>query len=546
MLALLLQCITLYVVSWTLWRILRRLIIKTDLDNLPGPPPASFLKGNFGKVFNPDAWAFHKELAEHYGRVVRIDGFLGDKQVYLFDPKAVYHVVVKDQDVYEESASFLEANRLFFGEGLLATLGEQHRKQRKMLAPAFSIAHLRNMTPIFFDVAHKLRAGIAAKVASGPREIDMLRWMSRTALELIGRSGLGRSFDTLADDSDTHPYSVSVKQLIPTAFHFFFIRVYLLPTLVKIGTPKLRRFVVDMVAESFWTRLRKLRDIIDVVHDTSVEIFEEKKRALEAGDAAVTSDVEEGKDIISIMMKANMQASPEDRLPDKEVLGQMSTLTFAAMDTTSVALSRTLHMLATHPKVQEKLRQEILSARREGSDLSYDEVSTLPFLDAVCRETLRMYPPFPNILRTTRETVSMPLTTPIKGNDGREMHEVVIPKNTNIIISVLNCNRDPALWGPDSHEWKPERWLKPLPQVLTDAHIPGIYSHLMTFLGGGRACIGFKFSQLEMKVVLSVLLSNFRFSLSEKEILWQMTGIQTPTVKGQPMFPQLLLQVSLV
>jgi len=44
----------------------------------------------------------------------------------------------------------------------------------------------------------------------------------------------------------------------------------------------------------------------------------------------------------------------------------------------------------------------------------------------------------------------------------------------------------------------PERWLAPLPKTVTDAHIPAVYSTVMTFLGGGRACIGFKFSELEI------------------------------------------------
>ena len=65
----------------------------------------------------------------------------------------------------------------------------------------------------------------------------------------------------------------------------------------------------------------------------------------------------------------------------------------AAMDTTSNTLSRILHQLATHPEVQEKLREELIQARDDGTggfrDLDYDEVMELPYLDAVCRETLR-------------------------------------------------------------------------------------------------------------------------------------------------------------
>jgi cytochrome P450 len=66
------------------------------------------------------------------------------------------------------------------------------------------------------------------------------------------------------------------------------------------------------------------------------------------------------------------------------------TLTFAATDTTSGALARILFLLSIHQDVQNKLRQEITEARKSG-DLSYDELVALPYLDAVCRETMRLY-----------------------------------------------------------------------------------------------------------------------------------------------------------
>ena len=65
-------------------------------------------------------------------------------------------------------------------------------------------------------------------------------------------------------------------------------------------------------------------------------------------------------------------------------------LTFAAMDSTSGALAKILFLLSIHQDVQNKLRQEIAEARKSG-DLGYDELVALPYLDAVCRETLRLY-----------------------------------------------------------------------------------------------------------------------------------------------------------
>ena len=69
-----------------------------------------------------------------------------------------------------------------------------------------------------------------------------------------------------------------------------------------------------------------------------------------------------------------------------------STFTFAGMDTTSNALARILYLLCEHQDVQEKLRKEIMDAHdaNGGQDLPYDDLVELPYMDAVCRESLRL------------------------------------------------------------------------------------------------------------------------------------------------------------
>ncbi|KAG6864977.1 hypothetical protein C0991_005846 [Blastosporella zonata] len=458
--------------------------------------------------------------------------------------------------VYSEGISRWVAESI-----LISIPGDQHKKQRKMLSPVFSIAHMRQMSkvPLFNDVAKRLENTLKAKLANEAQEIDILHWMGRTALELIGKSGLGYSFDPLVEGAMPHPFSEAAKAFIPTVAKTFIEQEYLLPIIVKFGSPKLRRWLLDHCLP--FKRYSAIRDIVDTWHRTTTGIFEGKKRALEEGDEALANQVGQAKDLMSILMKANMEASEEDKLPDSEVLAQASQLTiaalgfllisitfaFAATDTTSNALSRTLHLLATHPEAQERLRVEIIEARKaHGADLPYEDLVALPYMDAVCRETLRLHAPVPKVMRVAREDVVLPLLTPIKGVDGCDMESILVPKNTKIIISILNANRDPLLWGPDSLEWKPERWLTSLPEALHEAHMPGIYSHLLTFLGGGRACIGFKFSQLEMKVILFTLISQFRFSPSKEEVVWQMTGITTPMLKKAPGKPQLPLRMELV
>lgn len=106
-------------------------------------------------------------------------------------------------------------------------------------------------------------------------------------------------------------------------------------------------------------------------------------------------------------MKKNMAAANEDKLDESEVVAQVSyvmpfypfrlvthdhgsTMTLAATDTTSNTACRILHLLAEHPEAQNRLRQEIIEAS-SGEDISYDELNQLPYLDAIIRESLRLY-----------------------------------------------------------------------------------------------------------------------------------------------------------
>ena len=81
----------------------------------------------------------------------------------------------------------------------------------------------------------------------------------------------------------------------------------------------------------------------------------------------------------------------------------------------------------------------------------------------------------------TREDVVMPLANPIHGVDGSLISEILVPKETSISIGIRACNRNKDIWGEDALEWKPERWLSPLPEAIGKAHIPGVYSNLYVY-----------------------------------------------------------------
>lgn len=71
---------------------------------------------------------------------------------------------------------------------------------------------------------------------------------------------------------------------------------------------------------------------------------------------------------------------------------------------------------------------------------------------------------------------------PIKSADGKqEWKEIPLKNNTNVIISIIAANRSKAIWGEDAEEWRPERWLKPLPETVAQAHLPGVYASMYVY-----------------------------------------------------------------
>ncbi|KAJ6616381.1 cytochrome P450 [Mycena sp. CBHHK59/15] len=377
---------------------------------------------------------------------------------------------LKDQPIYEPSNVALQ----------LHELGSHHRKQHKMLNPVFNTLHLCQLTSVFYGVTHKLRKGLTSKVITSFEEVDILHWLNCCAIQLTGQGGLGYSFDNLTDDS-VHLYSQALWDLELLIKHLNPMFTFVLPWTKKIGTPQFQRLVVDLTP---WKMLHVFRDIVDVMDATVTEIYDEKKHVLDRG----------------------------EEVADKDIMG--------------IALVRTLHLLVQHPGTQEDLWQELIDAtQNHEGDLLYDTLMALPHLDAVCHQMLQLFPPVPIVLciYITREDVVLPLLHPIRAMDSTNMNTIHIPRVTDIMLSIYVANRNSGTWGADAVSWNPARWCALLPK----AHVLGIYSHIHDVYSG------FKFTQLEMKVVLSVLVMAFRFLLSDKEVVWDMGFILSPRVWGE-------------
>ncbi|KAH9923711.1 cytochrome P450 [Epithele typhae] len=514
-------------------------VIRPPFSNVAGPPSGSFITGNLLQIFARDSWDFIKNLNDTYGPVARIRGMFQVPWLHVYDPKALHSMLVKDAESYSRGVvTTRQVPRPPSTDFRLTT-----SKQRKMLNPVFSGAHMRALTPVFGSIAAQLKAALEKRVRDGPAPLDMVGWMGRTALELVGQGGLGTSFDSLIDDRQD-AYAEAIKGFSAANSEVRALRE-LLPYADYLGPMRFRRWLLDRLPIR---SVQRVKNNFDIVSARCTALFNERKEALKRGDEDLLMKIGEGKDVMSVLLRENMLAAEDDKLPDDELLAQMATFIVAGTDTTSNGLARALHLLSEHQDVQRKLRDELREAHhRFGENISYDDLNRLSYLDAICRETLRLFAPVALTSREAMKDTILPLSDPIRGVDGRLITEIPIPKGTTLLVNLRACNTHKGLWGEDAEVWRPERWLEPLPQAVDDARIPGIYANLMTFLGGGYACIGFKFSQLEMKMVLYILLNAVKFEPGprEKPIIWNFAGISYPSTSAQSSTPEMYLNVSM-
>ncbi|KAH7327579.1 cytochrome P450 [Rhizoctonia solani] len=519
------------------------------LSYIEGPQSQSLLWGHGPQLTDAMNGAeMQVELLEKYGTICRVKGVMGEDRLWIADPRAMNEIIVREFDSFHGSEEFLSWIKVTTGNGILTVNGPKHKLQRKLLNPVFTPSHMRNLVPIFGAITNRLEDIVMGKVQQGggsSATVDIYKWMNNVALEMIGQAGIrieanftvinakmmgyqgiGHSFGIMEDTEPTSKYLEAAGLFFPVIFQLWYIRP-ILPLLAKIGPDSFRRFVVEHTPLRL---VQELKKVSDIMYDMAVGVYSHKKE--EAANGTLHAQVAAGKDIMTSLLKQNEVMPPNEQMSEEELIAQVNAFVLAGSDTTSSGLARALHLLGLNPEIQATLRAEVFEAfNLHGPNLDYDQINSLTYLDAVCREVLRLYPPVLFMERIAQKDCVLPLQCPIKSKDGKTIiTQVPINKGTHIYLSILAANRDKQIWGEDADEFKPSRWLEQLPSAVRESKNPGVYSYMMTFSGGPRSCIGFKFSQLEMKIVLAKLINAFKFELGEQQIGWGSGGIVKPHV----------------
>ncbi|KAI9062669.1 cytochrome P450 [Trametes sanguinea] len=540
--------ITLAALGAVLWKLLPIVIPRwstSPLLKLRGPPSSSWLFGNLKEKHLSGDDLLNDQWAKEYGPVCIIREFFSMPVLMLTDTRAINHVLTHSAHYFKPSQAQRDLSRLlgtgtcsndcagravlmstYAPLGVLLTEGEQHRQQRRIMNPAFGPSQIRELTEIFVEKSNELRDVWAAELdANGePTRINVSRGLSKMTLDVIGLAGFNYEFNSLNPNGKPNELAKAFEDVFT-----FPVKIPILMILRNLFP------VFEIIKDK---RLRDIEDAQRMMRRIGSELIAQKKtEILRASSEKKTGGIGrqslQGRDLLTLLIKANMATDIPDnqRLSDDDVLAQVPTFLVAGHETTSTATTWCLYALTQAPAVQQKLRAELLALDTDTPTM--DELMALPYLDMVVRESLRLHAPIPETGRVAMRADAIPLDRPFTDRDGTVHDHVRVAKGDVILIPIKALNRLESLWGPDAHEFRPERWETP-PDAISC--IPGVWGHILSFLGGPRACIGYRFSIVEMKALLYALVRAFEFELAvAPEDIKKTPGIvQRPALRDDP------------
>lgn len=404
----------------------------------------------------------YKALHDTYGPIVRV----GPNELSIANAEAI-------PDVFGEAMGkghLWEARRPPFEPIAVISIREPHRhsQRRRAWNKAFTSMSLKDYEPMLISRVQQLIECLESHTNS---KMDLTYWLSCFTFDFMGDMMFGGGFELMREgDKD------GLKHFMESGMK----NIALLQT-------------IPWVARLAW-RIPKAAGRIVSLRDWSITYA---KRRNERGSTV--------KDVFHHLINED---SEEGYTPVDIVIADGMMAIVAGADTTTTALSGIFYYLMTHPSACKKLQAEIDATfpPLEGNPFDTSTLASMPYLNAVINEGLRLQPSVPSCIQRT----------PLPGTGGKQVGTEFIPEGTAINLPPYVLHRDPRNFSPSPDSFIPERWLRQSAEekggdvkysTNADAFIP--------FAGGFANCVGKNLAIVEMRMVVTLLMQKFDMRFAE-------------------------------
>ena len=394
--------------------------------------------------------------------------------IYLYDPELIKEFLNKQTKFAIKDPRLFGALTGLIKDGLVFIEGEKWKSQRKLISQVFHFDYMNSFIPTINQIAQEW---IKANCAQETSSVNLHFMSKKFTSKVIWRMFFGEESYAEKEEADKILH-LAIKNAADVMENCFSLtNLFLGPSFFKL---KLRSFDRQLYRES------------QILHDFVRGKLEHYKERLEH---EKTSKIQSNrsKNLIELLLEDSLKANEAgEKLTNNEIMAQIFTFFIAGTDTTSNLLIMTHYFLAQYPEVQNKLREEI---NKYDGEITFELLLKMEYLNAVIKETLRLYGPADGIF-------------PRVAMEDTMIGDVVIPKGYAIGLGMRELHSNPKYFS-NPKEFRPERWIEKSDIGVKDPFI------FIPFSAGGRRCIGEQLAYTEAKILLVHLVRNFKVDIQK-------------------------------
>ncbi|XP_075986811.1 cytochrome P450 4c3-like [Anticarsia gemmatalis] len=395
----------------------------------------------------------------------------------LFLGTELYYFITDPEDALTAANACLQKHftydyaKPWLGNGLITASGETWKRHRKLLTPAFSLPVMYGFLDIFNSQSRRFVQNLKQEVG---KQFDHTVYLRNIALETFCLTAFG--ITGFEDKNFIQKYMHATDQIL------------------SIVTSRFQNFWLqsDLIFKLCGLQ-KKHDDLVKIVNDMSDKVIQRKKAALNNNEREFVTKASgiRYKPFLDLLL----ELSEENALTDKEIQEEVDTAIVTGFDTTSSLLGYIMILLGTHPRVQEKIYQEISELFPIDRDVEKEDFQKLVYTEAVIKESLRVFTTGPVTLRYVDKDVKLKNYTMRAGSQ--------------CVVLLYGAHRD-GVWGKDAEDFRPERWL--------DSGMSANPGAFVGFSLGKRSCLGKTYAMLSMKTTLVHFLRRYKISADDSNL----------------------------